>query len=310
LGVYFVKRKVEKDIDKMINKSNKTVNILGVGFSGTSQRYLLADIEKKLDKKAETKKFYIVTPNPEIVLKATDDSLLNNILNNADYSIADGIGIIAAAKYFSLPRPDKIIKRIFVLLKQGFRVGLSIIFDQKWLQSELSLIKGRRVFEDLVIMSDKKAWKLVLIGDEKGNAEKAGKILASKYKGAKIFYFGGPRLNFDGNPQGKEEREKEKSLLEKINKIFPDLIFIGFGAPKQEKWLYRQYNNLNFRGAMVVGGALDYYNGTRKVVPTWIDDLNLEWLWRLVTGSQKPGRIIKASLEFPLRVFLTKLLKN
>lgn len=74
----------------MAKRGPKHGNILGIKISSTSREQLLASITDRLDKKD---KFFIVTPNPEIILMATNDWLLKKAIVRADYSVPDGIGL-------------------------------------------------------------------------------------------------------------------------------------------------------------------------------------------------------------------------
>ena len=96
-------------------------------------------------------------------------------------------------------------------------------------------------------------------------------------------------------------------VLQTINKVFPHILFVGFGAPKQEKWLYRHSSKINYGGAMVVGGTFDYISGKKKTPPSWIADSGLEWLWRILIGDQKIERVTSAFPKFPLIIFWQKL---
>lgn len=294
-----------KVVHKMSKNSLKTVNILDIKLNSTSYKQVLTYIQEKLEGK---EKFYIVTPNPEQVLLASDDELFKNILNNAAVSVPDGIGLIAAYKYMQLPRPKPVLKRIITLLKQGIHVGLAVIFDQKWLQSDLTLIKGRKLYEELMISADKKGQTAVFLGDDKQSAQKAAAQLREKLKNIKIHAFTGPVLNKNGNIKKRSDIEFENKLIGKINKVNPDFLFIGFGTPKQEKWLYRNYDRISFKCAAHIGGTFDYISGTRRSVPKWVEDYNFEWLFRLLSGSQRPSRIFAAVPQFAFRVFLNKLI--
>ena len=74
-----------------------------------------------------------------------------------------------------------------------------------------------------------------------------------------------------------------------INKADPDIIWIGLGAPRQEKWMFAHKGK--FRGVCVgVGAAFDFHAGTIKRAPRWVQLLGLEWLYRMF---QNPGRLVK-----------------
>jgi len=285
----------------------KHVNILGVKIISSSKEGVLREVQSSFK---SSSKYNIVTPNPEQILMAQDDLQFKDILNSANMAIPDGIGLVAAAKFNSLPRPENLITRYFVLFVQGLGIGFSTLFDRSWLESELKLIKGREIFIELIKLANKKGWKVVLVGDKYLSAQKAAKKLKLNFIKLEIVGFSGPDLDENGMPFSKKDSELEKKVVQKINKEKPDLLFIGFRAPVQEKWLYRWYKNLDFKCSMVVGGTFDYTSGKKPLPPGWVDDLNLEWLWRLVNKDQKIKRISRAFPEFAWKVFWNKLVKS
>ena len=220
--------------------ARKVVNILDVKLDSTSLPSVLRFIRLnlKLDRK-----FLIVTPNPEHILKAQSDNDFKNILNSANLSLPDGIGIIAASKFLILPNPENIIRRLLVLPVQGLGIGFSVLFDREWLSSELELIHGRKIF------GNKMGWKVVLLGDRLKSAQNAKKILERNYQTINISAVEGPNLNSDGSCVTKEDEMIEEQAISKINEIKPELLFIGFGAPEQEKWIHKWFTKLNLTGA-------------------------------------------------------------
>ncbi len=83
--------------------------------------------------------------------------------------------------------------------------------------------------------------------------------------------------------------EEDRNIIERINETEPDFIWIGLGAPKQEKWMAAHQGKVN--GLMVgVGAAFDYYAGNIKRAPEWMQNANLEWFYRLL---QDPKRLFK-----------------
>ncbi len=86
--------------------------------------------------------------------------------------------------------------------------------------------------------------------------------------------------------------EEDKAIVEHINETSPDFIWVGLGAPKQEKWMAAHQGEV--RGLMVgVGAAFDYYAGNIERAPEWMQKANLEWVYRLV---QDPRRLFKRYL--------------
>lgn len=289
-----------------VKNSRKYVKILGVKVDSTTKHGVLRKVQSKLRKK---NKFYVVTPNPEQVLIAINDPQYKDILNSADISIPDGIGLVAASKFNLLPRPKNIIKRVFTLFAQGMGVGFSVIFDKEWLFTELKLIKGREIFIELIKLANKKHWKVVLVGDSLNSAQKAAKKLKENFIKLNIAGFTGPDLRDNGMPMSIKDKAIEEGVLKSINKEKPDFLFVGFRSPVQEKWVYRWYDKLNFKCAMIVGGTFDYVSQKKPLPPEWVDDLNLEWLWRLIKGDQKIKRVFRAFPEFAWRVYWDKLVK-
>ena len=83
------------------------------------------------------------------------------------------------------------------------------------------------------------------------------------------------------------ERENEK-MIALINKVKPDVLFVGLGAPKQERWIWRHKNELQVPVFIGVGAAFDFIAGTVKRAPLWMQRCGLEWLFRL---CQEPRRL-------------------
>ena len=294
--------------------ARRQVDIFGVKIDSSSTSSLLRFVRSRLSKfpseSDKNEKFYIVTLNPEQVMRAQTDPVFADILNSSDLAIPDGIGLVAAHKFLTLPRTRSIFLRPFLYFAQGLGVGFSVLFDRKWLESDLKSLQGRIIFMDLIQLANEKGWKVILIGDKNKSAQKAVTALSKNYKKVHLIGMEGPNLDEDANPKSEKDIEIEKKAVEKIQQEKPHLLFVGFGAPKQEKWLYRWYDKLQIGGAMVVGGTFDYISGKTKFPPMWIANLGLEWLWRLLTGSQKWERIKIAVIDFPLKIFWAKLVNG
>ena len=95
-------------------------------------------------------------------------------------------------------------------------------------------------------------------------------------------------------------------MIQKINEIKPDLLFVGFGMPKQEKWIDKNVEKLDVKGIMAVGGTFDYVFGKARLPPEWLEKLGLEWLWRLLHEPKRAPRILNAVIIFPLKILSSK----
>lgn len=86
--------------------------------------------------------------------------------------------------------------------------------------------------------------------------------------------------------------EEDNQTIEIINQSVPDFVWIGLGAPKQEKWMAEHQGKIS--GLMIgVGAGFDYFAGNIKRAPAWMQMHNLEWLYRL---WQEPRRLFKRYL--------------
>lgn len=285
----------------------KYPKILGVKVDSTSTARVLRFVRSSLEKRNDKSKFLIVTPNPEQIMLAQDDPDFKKILNKADISLPDGIGLAAAYKFLRLPNPKDKITRFLTLIVQGLGVAFSILFDRAWLEKDIKTIKGREVFVELIKLANKKGWKVYILGGWDKVAERTKLNLEKGYKRVKIKAGTGPVLDDSGTPVNKTEEKVEKESVKEINNFAPQLLFVGFRAPVQEKWVHKWLGKLDVGGAMVLGGTFDYISGKFKLPPKFVAKLGLEWLWRLFIGKQKTSRVYRAFPEFPLRVFLHKL---
>lgn len=119
-------------------------------------------------------------------------------------------------------------------------------------------------------------------------AEKTAECLRLKYHGLKIA-FALPEL---------PEYE--------FSKYACDILFVAFGSPKQEKWIYQNLPKLNIRVAIGVGGAFDFISGRVRRAPVFVRKLGLEWLFRLIIQPWRIKRQLKL-IQFLLLVIKERL---
>jgi N-acetylglucosaminyldiphosphoundecaprenol N-acetyl-beta-D-mannosaminyltransferase len=123
--------------------------------------------------------------------------------------------------------------------------------------------------------------RVFLLGGEPGIAERA------KAKALAEF----PGLLICGTHHGYFSPEDEERVIGTIRDSRADILLVGMGQPKQEKWIGR---NLELTGAKVgmgVGALFDYHAGKIKRAPVWMRRLGLEWLGRLIPGMGEPRRL-------------------
>ena len=144
---------------------------------------------------------------------------------------------------------------------------------------------GPSYMEEMMKISIKNGYKHFFYGSTKETLKKMEKNLRDKYAGIQIVGMYSPPFRL---LTSKEDNE----IIEQINEAAPDFIWVGLGAPKQEKWMAEHQGKVN--GFMIgVGAGFDYFAGNIERAPVWMQKGNLEWLYRLI---QDPKRLFKRYL--------------
>ena len=89
--------------------------------------------------------------------------------------------------------------------------------------------------------------------------------------------------------------DEEASVAERINRARPDVLWIGTGVPRQEKWMARMRDHLDVPVMCAVGAAFDFHAGRVSQAPRWMQDRGLEWIYRI---AQEPRRLLPRYLYF------------
>jgi N-acetylglucosaminyldiphosphoundecaprenol N-acetyl-beta-D-mannosaminyltransferase len=258
---------ITKHNNQTDNLSLDVGRILGIKVNSTPKVELLKLVNQRLEKKIP---FDIVTPNPEIILQAQSDPELAHSLNSADFSIPDGFGL---------------------------KIGNPV----------LQIIKGRQFMLDLFEIANNKKLKIYLLGSTDKVIKKSLVKLKVEYPNLIAKGNSGPWLNNNAVPVSEVDSTLQFEIVKEINSFKPDLLFVAFGAPKQEIWINKYLKDLKVTGAMTVGGALDYYSGFVKPVPTLFTKLNLEWFWRLIQEPARISRVFNALIIFPFKLAIDKI---
>ncbi len=109
-----------------------------------------------------------------------------------------------------------------------------------------------------------------------------------------------PPLNFENNQLNNIE------VIQKIKASKPDVLFLALGSPRQEMWLYKNKEEIGAKINVGVGAAFDFYSGTKKRSPEFLQKLGFEWVWRLFN---EPGRLFKRYIIRDLPFFIKEYLK-
>lgn len=168
-----------------------------------------------------------------------------------------------------------------ILNKQKYQIpdGSGIVWASKKKNGNIkSRITGIDLMQKICEESEKYSSRIFLYGAKKEIVEKAKVELQKKYS----------KINIVGICNGYED---EKKVVEEIKKAQADIVFVGLGSPKQEKFIINYKEKLkNVKILMPVGGSFDVISKSKKRAPKWIRKCNIEWLYRLL---QEPKRIFR-----------------
>lgn len=245
----------------MMKKGLTFKKILGVAINSTSKKRVLKFVENQVK---ENKKTLIFTPNPEQLVLASEDSNFLQVLNKADLSLPDGVGLVWAGK----------------LLGENIEERIS----------------GVDLMLELCQLAAKNGWRVFLLGGKPGVAKQAAQKLKEELGLKEVGYSAGAR------DIKRETTEERKRIIKEVNQFKPHLLFLAYGAPYQEEWLHQRFSKLDVRVGMVIGGSLDFISGRLKRAPGFLQKLGLEWLWRLLQEPWRIKRQIRL-LKFVWLVF-------
>lgn len=147
-------------------------------------------------------------------------------------------------------------------------------------------VPGPDLMPEIFALSEKKGYRHYFYGSKQSTLDALKERLLEKY----------PKLNIVGMyspPFRALTEEEDQEAVERINAVKPDFIWVGLGAPKQEIWMAEHENRVH--GVMLgVGAGFDFHAGTIKRAPKWMQELCMEWLYRI---SQDPKRLLWRYLD-------------
>jgi N-acetylglucosaminyldiphosphoundecaprenol N-acetyl-beta-D-mannosaminyltransferase len=201
---------------------------------------------------AQGRKGYVVTPNLDHIVKLEEDPEFERCYDNAALVLADGNPVVWASKLLGTP------------LK--------------------ALVTGSDLFPALCRHAAEKNHTLFFLGGLEGVAQKAADELKKMYPQINVAGVYSPPFGFDKNA------EENNKIIRMINAVKPHILFVGVGAPKQEKWIYNNIGSLDINVALAIGASFDFVAGTIKRAPKAFRNAGMEWFWRF---SSEPKRLFK-----------------
>ena len=209
-------------------------------------------------------KLLINTVNAHSFNTAKKDQLFADALTNGDVLIPDGVSIVKACKWIKAKSQPK--ERI---------AGWDLFsFEMEKLERESEELRTKSEESKIVMFmgSSQKVLDLIV------------KRAAVDYPHLKVVTYSPPY-----KPEFSDE--DNKAIIDAINAANPDLLWIGMTAPKQEKWTYSHWNELNIHCHVgTIGAVFDFFAGTVERAPIWWQEHGLEWLCRLIKEPKRMWR--------------------
>jgi N-acetylglucosaminyldiphosphoundecaprenol N-acetyl-beta-D-mannosaminyltransferase len=193
----------------------------------------------------------IVTVNLDFLSIAHYNDRFREVLNRSDLAVADGMPLVWASHLRGEPLPERV-------------TGGSLVAEC----CRLAAASGEGVF---------------LLGAGPGVASVAGATLAARFPGLRIVGAYSP-------PMGPLSRRQNARILNMVRSARPGFLFVALGAPRQDLWIAEHMDYLGVPVAMGVGSVLDVIAGVVNRAPPWMQQVGLEWTYRLLHEPRRLWR--------------------
>lgn len=190
---------------------------------------------------------HVVTSDANAILRAQEDPEYAAIVRRAALITPDGYGVMWGARLLNLP-----------------------VYER---------VTGVDMVDGICARAARKGYSIYILGSAPGVAALAAEKLAAKH----------PGLTIAGTQHGyfSQEGISEEEIAAQINAARPDVLFVAFGIPKQEKFIAKHMAAMNVPVSVGVGGSFDVYSEKLKRAPIYIQRSGMEWLYRV---WQEPSR--------------------
>ena len=222
-------------------------------------------------------KAYVVKPYSEFMPRAAREPRMRQILNNADLCLADGIGILWAAHYLSLPGgPLRALAQLPLSLAA---VGLNQNAIRRPLRENMA---GVDLTWEMLRRLDEAGARVFLLGGTEEEVQGTKERIEIRFPNLTIV--GARNGHFDVSGQENEV------ILRAIDEARPQVLLVAMGFPRQEEWIAENMPRLKVNVAVAEGGSFSFISGATPRAPRWLRRMGLEWLYRLVRQPRRLRR--------------------
>ncbi len=144
-------------------------------------------------------------------------------------------------------------------------------------------VTGADLMRGFFERANQKGYSSYFFGDTDQTLEKLQAVVEEKYPGHKVAGMYSP-------PFRQHSEEEIQAMIDHINQARPDVLWVGLGLPKQERWIAEHIDQLEVPVAIGVGAAFGFHSGQVKRVPEWVGDAGFEWVWRFLAEPKKLWR--------------------
>ena len=194
---------------------------------------------------------HVVNTGMHGIMEAQRDPGFKAILNSADLFFPDGISMIWVAH-----------RRGFPLKKRG---------------------TGPELLREFCKTASTKGYKSFFLGDTDDTLNQLTKNLRAEFSGLQVAGTYSP-------PFGPIAPEEDEEIVQMINESKTDVLWVGLGCPKQERWIFEHKDRLDVPVAIGVGAYFKFHSGHVKRAPALVGDLGFEWLWRFLHEPRRLWR--------------------
>lgn len=175
---------------------------------------------------------------------------------------------------------DKALKCSDVLLPDG----ISVVWAIRMLTGKkLQKIAGADLFSYEMNRLNAEGGKCFFLGSSDETLQKIHNKAAIEYPNVKVYSYSPPyKTEFS--------EQDNKQMIDAVNAVEPDVLFVGMTAPKQEKWAHSHFDELRAGHVCCIGAVFDFYAGNINRAPNWMIQLGLEWTYRLIKEPRRMWR--------------------
>ena len=220
--------------------SSRKAHILEIPVTMDSHQDVLKAIARRIEEKRSGGSICIT--NTESMYHALRNADHMAYIQNAEFSLCDGVGVIAAGYFWGL---------------------------------KINRYNGPILQLDCSEYGQSRGWRHFYYGGKEGVAEMMATKLKERFPQLNVVGTYCP-------PFRALTTAEDDEVVAMINAARPDIVWVGLGLLKQEIWVAKHMNRVNAAWIVPVGAAFDYHSGAIPWAPAWMRALGLEWVFRLI----------------------------